>query len=427
MKAKNKEKIKLFISTETYPYDDTEKTFIQTELIELLKEFDVYFLSHKCDEEEFVYDIDADFKGKITAINFRVKLNWIKVIKYSLMYLFDRDGIKEIQTIIKEKKRIFFRIYQSMGFYALAMENYRLLKKKNIIPKDETVIYYSYWYTFYTYSMTKYKRKYPNLKIVTRTHRFDLYDEAYRGRRQPFKMTMDSNIDKVIFISNQGKRYYLNRYLLKDGKKYSVNLIGTLKPDDIAILQTEKTKDTFRLVSCSAIIPVKRIEFIIHALSMLEENVEWIHFGDGSENQNIMLLAKQLLSNKNNIKYTLHGYIRNEEIHKYYQTNYVDCFISTSLSEGLPVSIQEAISFGIPIIATDVGGVAELFENNGILLSANPKPEEIADAIKRVIHIEKNIYLRWRENSTNIWKQKYNAKENSRIFVEMLKNMVSSS
>ncbi len=41
------------------------------------------------------------------------------------------------------------------------------------------------------------------------------------------------------------------------------------------------------------------------------------------------------------------------------------------------------MSFGIPAIATDVGGTNEIVNSkNGFLLSSNPKPEEVA----RVIH-----------------------------------------
>lgn len=43
-----------------------------------------------------------------------------------------------------------------------------------------------------------------------------------------------------------------------------------------------------------------------------------------------------------------------------------------SLSEGIPVSIMEAISFGIPIIATNVGGNAEIVnDETGVLIPVN--------------------------------------------------------
>lgn len=52
--------------------------------------------------------------------------------------------------------------------------------------------------------------------------------------------------------------------------------------------------------------------------------------------------------------------------------NDFDLFVNMSLSEGIPVSIMEAISFGIPIIATNVGGNAEIVnDETGVLIPVN--------------------------------------------------------
>ena len=63
------------------------------------------------------------------------------------------------------------------------------------------------------------------------------------------------------------------------------------------------------------------------------------------------------------------GHYPNEELLRYYGSNHVDLFINTSSTEGVPVSIMEAQSFGIPVIATDTGGVKEVVtEGTGSLL-----------------------------------------------------------
>ena len=64
--------------------------------------------------------------------------------------------------------------------------------------------------------------------------------------------------------------------------------------------------------------------------------------------------------------------------------NEVRCFINVSSSEGIPVSIMEVMSFGIPVIGTNVGGVSELVnQENGHLLSANPAAQEIVSVIEK--------------------------------------------
>jgi glycosyltransferase involved in cell wall biosynthesis len=59
-----------------------------------------------------------------------------------------------------------------------------------------------------------------------------------------------------------------------------------------------------------------------------------------------------------------------EKIANYYQV--LDLLVLPSLSEGLPNTVLEAMSFGVPVLATAVGGVPEIIQNgNGIMVSPN--------------------------------------------------------
>ena len=62
-----------------------------------------------------------------------------------------------------------------------------------------------------------------------------------------------------------------------------------------------------------------------------------------------------------------------------------DLMVMSSLTEGLPVSIMEAMSQGLPIVATAVGGVPEAVTDgrNGLLVPSG-SPEALAEAIGRV-------------------------------------------
>ncbi len=96
----------------------------------------------------------------------------------------------------------------------------------------------------------------------------------------------------------------------------------------------------------------------------------------------------------------------------YYRLNPVDLFINTSLSEGgCPVGIVEALSFGIPIIATNIGGNPETVNSkNGVLLPANPKPKEIANAIFKIISETDNTKIqKMRTESYKLWEKTFNA------------------
>lgn len=407
-------KKKLIICTEDFPYGDSEVSFIEPEVEELIKHFEVVLIAH--DHNERADEMKKKIGEGWEAYNIDIQLAWYKRIRYGIQFFLDKDGWREFTLILESKGDILQKLYQSIGFYALAMENFRLMKKKNLLPTDEEFIYYTYWYFYYTYSMTKKKNTFKNVKIVTRAHGFDLFDERYNGGRQPFKYIMDERLDKVFFVAEQGKNYYLNKYSKENSDKYIISRLGTMKREG----KCSNEEPIFRIVSCSSIIPLKRVDLLVKALSRINKKIEWVHFGSGMDMDKVCQLADSMLSNKVNIVYKFKGYVSNDKIMEYYSSHYVNCFISVSSTEGLPVSIQEAMSFGIPIVATDVGGVAELIGDNGILLSSDPSEEQIAKAIESIMDVDEKRYLEFRCNSFKLWEKNFNAEKNRKNFAEIL-------
>ena len=69
------------------------------------------------------------------------------------------------------------------------------------------------------------------------------------------------------------------------------------------------------------------------------------------------------------VTWELAGQLDHREVLSFYERHHVDALLSLSLSEGLPVSMMEAQSYGIPIVACAVHGVPEIVnERTGILL-----------------------------------------------------------
>ena len=98
----------------------------------------------------------------------------------------------------------------------------------------------------------------------------------------------------------------------------------------------------------------------------------------------------------------------------------VDVFVNVSSTEGTPVSIMEAVSCGIPVLATAVGGNVEIVqERNGYLLSENPTPDEIADALLIVCDNREEI-LKKRKGSRAVWQERYNETTNFEAFAQAL-------
>lgn len=100
--------------------------------------------------------------------------------------------------------------------------------------------------------------------------------------------------------------------------------------------------------------------------------------------------------------------------------NSIDWFISLSSSEGLPISICEALSYGVPVIATDVGGVSEVVTSDVGILLYEPITEDIfVNSMERYIN-DKAAYCNLRKNAFVRWEHFFNAKKLRSEFVEKI-------
>ncbi len=172
-----------------------------------------------------------------------------------------------------------------------------------------------------------------------------------------------------------------------------------------------------KIVSCSNLICLKRVHLIAESLLNLrtEKIIEWHHFGEGPEYGNVINITKNFPVN---VKAIFHGWISNEELFTFYEQNYITWFVNVSIYEGIPVSIMEAFSFGIPAIASDVGGTSEIVnKNNGYIVAADIEPNLIAQLI---LECNSTQYFFKRKRAYETWKQNYDADSNYTDFAAQL-------
>lgn len=127
------------------------------------------------------------------------------------------------------------------------------------------------------------------------------------------------------------------------------------------------------------------------ALKAISENIEGLNigkihiFGDGPERNNLKNLCDSLIGIKDKIVF--HGFVNDPS--QYYDNT--DVALLPSLGEGIPLSLLEVMRLGIPCIATNVGGIPEIIENNKSGLLIEPKNnKELIEAINKLS--DKNNY-----------------------------------
>jgi glycosyltransferase involved in cell wall biosynthesis len=179
----------------------------------------------------------------------------------------------------------------------------------------------------------------------------------------------------------------------------------------------QQSRTPFHLVSCSYLVPVKRLHLIAEALKQADFPVVWTHIGSGPLEKELRAKAEELPPN---VTAEFLGQRDNREILDYYKNNPVSVFVNVSFSEGIPVTIMEAYSFGIPAIATDVGGTHEIVSDggNGFLLRADFSPHELLDRLQQLRSMGDAEYNVLCVNARRTWREKFNAPGNYKRFYE---------
>lgn len=417
-------KEKLLLAANVFPYNSGEAAFIIPELKRLKDRYDITVISHASREQSRAGYVEEDVLEGLQIVHFPMPvITGTDKLKALLSYLVSGDGRQEIREIFQGRQKLVQRLYQSLSFYAQALADQKEIIKSRVIPDDEPVIYYSFWNTYYCCSMVREQRKHKNVKIVSRLHGFDLYHERIPGGRQCFKHQMERGTGGLIFLADFARKYYVER-VKADSTPAQRLYVCPLGIERAGRQMPPRREETMQLLSCSDVIPLKRVERIVDGLSCVgQEKICWTHIGDGEQLAKIKAYAAEKLEGKSNICYTFTGRMEHDQVLRYYETEQVDCFITTSSTEGVPVSIMEAMSYGIPVIGTAVGGIPEMIDGNGVLLPENPAAEEVAEALADVWRSDDERLAQMKERSHRMWKQRFAIETSVRALFDVLEQM----
>lgn len=396
-----------------------DSTFFINEIPFLKKHFDrILVISYygdksKYDEIAERYNLEYFMVKKHSWLNF---LN-IKFLKW----FFSKDVIREIKEncsfSINGIKKFLYIIYYGL-FY---VDSTKFISNEIQKYIDNDLFFYSFWLSRGAYTISNFydlKSKYNIKKIISRAHGYDLYLDRNELYYLPFRHYLDYHLDEIHFISEDGLRYYESHISSNKKLKRFVSRLGTSNPNGIR--KKIFSKDTITIGSCALIKQVKRLDLIIDVLSKIPYDYYWVHVGKGEIEEEIKKYAIEKLPPD---KFKFLGFVSNDKILRIYEQFDVDFFINLSDSEGIPVTIMEAMSMGIPVIARNVGGISEIVNNsNGLLLNepvGNDFSKKIIEFMKyRLDNIE--YYKHLSNNCLKIWKDQYNLEKNNDIFIKKI-------
>lgn len=180
----------------------------------------------------------------------------------------------------------------------------------------------------------------------------------------------------------------------------------------------------FQIVTPAALYPYKGHNYaILAAYELLSKGIKdfkWIFYGGGPLKSEIIKQIEEFGLKENVF---LGGVIDNSTLLKKYQGAEIDLLVLSSVSqgfqpEGIPVSIMEAMSYNIPVIATDNGGISEILEGGAGILVPQCDSASISSEIEKLI-VDSSICLTLGINGRERIENEFNSIKNTKELVKL--------
>ena len=223
------------------------------------------------------------------------------------------------------------------------------------------------------------------------------------------------NSDVVITPSQHLKNFILNLGFYN--KIETINNGITIPEESAQIFTNDQTNITI----VSRLVTHKNIEKIIAAISDLNNSLIKLNIiGDGPELNQLQSIASRS-NNKENVIF--HGKLHRDDINSIFLKS--DIYVQASNYEGLPHSLLEAMSYGIPVLCTPVGECKKLLgnEDRGYELELPVSKDNIKSKINEIMS-EKNTASKKGEDGKNFVTETYSLTNTFSLYKNLFTNLL---
>ena len=260
------------------------------------------------------------------------------------------------------------------------------------------------------------ERAYSKAKI---SESFDEFQVKNYGFSISFQKKVRSfSIKKSDIVVTPSK--HLKNFILNLGFKNKIEIInnGVFIPEENTNIFTN---DQINITIVSRLVSHKNIKKIIRAISDLNDPLIYLNIiGDGPELNQLQKISLES-NNKDNIIF--HGKLNRDDINHIFLKS--DIYIQASNYEGLPHSLLEAMSYGIPVLCTPVGECKEILgnEDRGYILDLPVSKNNIKSKISEIIG-EKNIANKKGERGKDFINEKYNLTNSFNLYKNLFTRLL---
>ena len=260
------------------------------------------------------------------------------------------------------------------------------------------------------------ERAYSKAKISESFDEFQVKNYGFSISLQ--KKVRSFSIKKSDIVVTPSK--HLKNFILNLGFKNKIEIInnGVFIPEENTNIFTN---DQINITIVSRLVSHKNIKKIIRAISDLNDPLIYLNIiGDGPELNQLQKISLES-NNKDNIIF--HGKLNRDDINHIFLKS--DIYIQASNYEGLPHSLLEAMSYGIPVLCTPVGECKEILgnEDRGYILDLPVSKNNIKSKISEIIG-EKNIANKKGERGKDFINENYNLTNSFNLYKNLFTRLL---